>query len=41
MLQSIRLRISSEINRRKKSVDGFEGMGAKTEFGIGEKSKEK
>jgi len=27
MLQSVRLRLSSEINPRKKSVDGVEGFG--------------
>lgn len=29
MLQSVRLRPSSEINRKKKIYDGVEGMGAK------------
>jgi hypothetical protein len=29
MLQSVRLRFSSEINQRKKFVDGVEGLGAK------------
>jgi hypothetical protein len=28
MLQSVRLRLSSEMNRRKKFVDGVEGLGA-------------
>ena len=41
MLQSVRLRISSEINRRKKNLWMTRELGRKTEFGIEEKSQEK